>query len=1005
MPVDRDTPTVPAGDVLFPNADLLYRLRGLALAATALHVGAHPDDEESGMLAYLSRGLGARTVYWSATRGEGGQNRIGPDQGEALGVVRTWESLDARRVDGGEVLYGPFYDFGFSKSGEAALAKWGREDVIRELVRAIRLVQPQIVISRWGYQNAGHGHHQAIGMVVAEAFLAAADPERFPELRAAGLSPWRPQKLYCSLAGDWQPGEDASFGRVDPELEREGVLRIDTSTVDPIAGRTFQELAALAINFHRTQGISFVPERGPYVLYYRLERSLVPVEGVERDFFDGLELELPALAPDAGDAAAALEEAAGAARRAVERFRAEDPGPSGELVLEGLGALDRARAALDLHTEAGRAVDAFLARKAGDFERAAADCLGLVAECVVPKHRVARGGSTQATARLWTRSAEGVGRVELALETAGGWRSRRLDGGSPEEATFELEIPPTAAFSTPYWLREEREPYRYLWPDDPVAAQPLDPPVVQARVEVEVGGRRLTLSAPAVSREAFIGGYRELGLEVVPRIALVPREDRILLPQTPSAQRVELQVVARCLSEDGADGRLSPTAPAGWAIAPHEVELAFAGADESATLQVDLEVPPDQVPGVYDVRFEVIDGDDRYGVSIRPVWQAAPGLPKPADESTCVAEALLATPSRSRVHVLRTAFVPGLRYGYVRGVEERIVASLERFGLDVTELSDDDLAYGNLASYDEIVVGPNAYLVRDAARRNSARLLEYVERGGTLVVQYQGYGYQEGGFAPFPFAYRQPHDRVTFPDAPVQLLEPEHPLLRVPNEITEVDFEDWVYDRGLYFFGEWDERYVPILESHDPGEDEKAGGLLVASYGRGMYVYAAYSFHRQIPAGVEGAMQLFANLLGLAEGRIRERMARARTIDLFSFMSDEQLRDVVRLMTERWFAEGTLLARRGEAARELFLVVDGEVEVLGGPDETKTVWVAKPGEAVGELGVLVDVPRTASLRARGQVKTLAMEREQFRSLLHEHRDLAEGVIRFLAGKLAGREDA
>jgi LmbE family N-acetylglucosaminyl deacetylase len=998
---------------LFPNADLPYRLRSLPIAAAALHVGAHPDDEETGMVAYLSRGLGVRTVYWSATRGEGGQNRIGPDRGEALGLVRTWESLDARQVDGGEVLYGPFYDFGFSKSGKAALAKWGEEDLTREIVRAIRLVQPQVVISRWsGAPSDGHGHHQAVGMVVPAAFEAAGDPDRFPDLRAEGVVPWRPQKLYCSLARDWQPGEDAVFGQIVPEFEREGFLRIDTGAVDPIAGRTFQEQAAIAINLHRTQGMAFVPDRDEYFLYYRPDRTLVPVPDRESSFFDGLDCGLTWLSSYAVEGAASLrtslEHAAESARRAVEAFRPEEPQLATEFVLAGLEALSRARAGLDVEADELRtALDRFLARKVRDFEHTAASCLGLVVECLVPKHRVARGSKTPVTVRFWTKPARGLGRVTLSLEVPADWQSRALDAPSSRgvdhiEASFEVEIPPSARFSTPYWLREARKPYRYCWPDGDECALPFEPPVLQARADVEIDGQKLALTAPAVSRESFPGGFRELRLAVVPRIALTPRESRIFLPATSDAQRVHLQVLARCMQEGGASGELSLGAPPGWKVTPPSARLAFSSADQSQTVEFELDVPGSHPVGIYDLRYEISATDDRYSVSLQPVWQGAPGVPKPADETTCVAEALLATPARASVHVLDTAFVPSLSYGYVHGVEEDIVRSLERFGLDVTLLTSDDLAYRDLGSFDEIVVGPNAYLVRDDLRQNASRLLEYVEHGGTLIVQYQGYDYQAGAFAPFPFKYRQPHDRVTFPDAPVTILEPEHPLLCLPNEITTLDFDGWVHDRGLYFFGEWDEHYVPVLECHDPGEDEKRGGLLVAGYGRGMYVYAAYSFFRQIPAGVQGAIQLFANLLGLAEGRIRERIESARNIDLFSFMSDEQLRDIVRLMSERWFEDGAMLAHEGEPSRELFLIVEGEVEVLKEGKSKKPLWVARPGEAVGELGVLVEVPRTASLRARGHVKTLTMGGNHLWRLLEDNRDLAEGVIRFLATKIAGQ---
>ena len=245
------------------------------MAGAVLCVAAHPDDEDAGIVAYLARGLGIRTVCWSATRGEGGQNRIGPERDEALGILRTWESLTARTVDGGEALYGPFIDFGYCKRGEDALERWGRDAVVAEFVRAVRLTQPSVVLSRWsGAESDGHGHHQAIGMAVPEAFAAAGDPTAYPDL---GVPPWRPLKLYHSLAGDWQPGETTAFGAPNADYDRAGFLRVDTDVYDPIAGRTYQEMAALAWNSHRSQAMGFVPDRGPFSSYYRLIRSLVAV--------------------------------------------------------------------------------------------------------------------------------------------------------------------------------------------------------------------------------------------------------------------------------------------------------------------------------------------------------------------------------------------------------------------------------------------------------------------------------------------------------------------------------------------------------------------------------------------------------------------------------------------------------------------------------------------------------------------------------------------------------
>ena len=1000
------------------DLDLIYRLRGLAMGGAVLHLGAHPDDEDTGTLAYLSRGLSVETVYWSATRGEGGQNRIGRESGEALGILRTWESLAAREIDGGSVLYGPFYDFGFSKSGEDALARWGREDVVREIVRAIRRVQPHVVISRWaGGPEDGHGQHQAIGIAAGEAFDAAGQPEVFPELDRQGLPPWRPRKLYRSLGPDWQPGEGVVFGTLSPEYEAQGALRVNAGVLDPISGLSFQEQAAIAQNRHRSQAMALLPERGDFFHYYRLDRG-PSREGAETSFFDGLDPTLAGMADrePSDRLAKVLAEARDHAAGAVREFRPEDQSAAGTEVLHGLGRLREARQLLaeeDLEDWERRALIRYLDRKVAQFQDVAARCLGIALDCLVEESRVTGDQRIHVGARLWNRGPEQVDEAAFRLRVPEGWGvepgergDRRAEqSASVVEAAFEVDIPEAAELSSPYWLRALRSPYRYEWPERGSLGLPFDDPLVEATVDLTVAGQPLTVSAPAIHRETFAGGFRELPLAVLPPIALSPREDRLLLPATGAAQRLQLHLTARCMRRGGTAGTLDIEVPDGWGVHPRSSDLTFAAQGESRTLTFELVIPTEATPGEYQLRYSVDGGTARYGVVLNPVWQAAPGLPGPANESNAIAETFVMLPATVSVHLVAARFVPSLRYGYVTGVNEQILRSLERFEVNVQVLSEADLTYGDLSSFDAVVVGPNAYLLRPDVRKAAPRLLDYVAEGGTLVVQFQGYGFQDGGFAPYPFRFNQPHDRVTIPDAPIAFVEPENALLHAPNELSDSDFEGWVHDRGLYFFGEWDQRYTPILASNDPGESPKAGGLLVASYGRGTYVYCGYSLYRQIPVGVPGAIRLFANLLGVAEARIQERRELAGRVPLFSFMPDEQLYQVARLMSERWIDEGAYLCRQGDWGGELYLVLDGEIEVIKQQDGKEVVvYTTRPGEATGDLSVLTDLPRTASLRARGDARVLVMRGEHFRALLSEHPDLAEGVIRTLAERLATNEE-
>ena len=971
---------------------LSQRLRALAVVGTLLQLGAHPDDEESGMLALVARGRGARAVYWSATRGEGGQNKRGGERGEALGVLRSWESRDARAVDGAEALYGPFIDFGFSKRGEDALSRWGHADVEREIVRAIRAVQPLVVVGRWaGTPADGHGHHQAIGMLTPQALDAAADPERYTEL---GLPAWAPAKVYHSLSGDWQPGEDGVLGGRVAEHDAAGRLCIDAGELDPVSGLTFQEIGHRAMNRHRSQGMGFVSSPGPYLYYYAADR---PARGggggAEQGFHDGLDTSLAGHADHPGGRTPRLRErlaSIGAlADEALAGLRPHEPWLAAAALLRGLDGLRALVADLD---PADAALARALARRADDFERVAAACLGVRLEATADRARATPGHGFGVRARIHNGGPHEVAVQRLALELPAGWSADRGEDGS-----FAVAVPSDAPPQAPYWLREPPGPYRYVWPATaPDLGLPTDAPLVAAVADIAVGEHRLHLRAAAVERAGFMGGQRTLPVTVVPEVALAPREARAILPAGGEDAVLECDVLVRCIEPTGAAGTLTLHAPAGWRVEPAQSAYGFAAGGESRTLQFRVTIPAQAPQGAYELVYD--------GIELRPVRMGAPGAPGPVDERSCIAEANLVRRAKVTVDLVDVEFVRTLRYGYVRGADETIPEILAGFGLDLAELSDDELAYGNLAGFDAIVVGPNAYNARPEVRRQARRLLDYVAEGGTMVVQYQGYGYDEPGLAPHPFRFNQPHDRVTDEAAVVEFADPAHPMLHTPNVIGPADFDGWVHDRGMYFFGEWAPQYAPVLASCDAGEPARLGGLLTAMYGRGTYVYAGYSFFRQIPAGVPGAIRLFANLLGLAEARIRERMDRLREVELFGYMDEAELYSAARIMTERWLAAGTILAREGDPGHELFVLVDGSVEVvkrLSGGD--RVLHVAGVGESVGELALLAGHARSASLRAATDTVVLVLRGDAFDAWIESHPSLGRRLLRLLARRIIERD--
>jgi LmbE family N-acetylglucosaminyl deacetylase len=981
-------------------AEILYRIRGLRMIGHVLHVGAHPDDEDAGLMAFVARKYGARIVYWSATRGEAGQNRIGSHSGDALGIYRTWESLAAREIDGGESWYGPFYDFGYGSSGPEAVAKWGWDALVREIVRAIRLVQPQVLVGRYsGEASDGHGQHQAIGAATVEAFDAAADPARFPEL---GLPVWQTSKLYQSTDGDWQADEQRTSGQRRAEFERDGYLRIDAGEHDPIAGMSYQQQAVLALNCHQTQAIGFVPEPGSYFYYYRLKKSLVPTSARERSLYDGLDPSLLGLADWAGggtpsDFSGTLETILTEIDAALSRFRPDDPAAAAGPLVAGLERLRRLRTQVDDIQALGRQLD----HKIASFEDAILACLGLDVDCVAERAHVTPGERVRIVGRLLNPLDVRIDRSRLSLCVPDGWDVTPVSTHDPaQHVGYEVVVPVDAPVSAPSWLREPHDAYRYTVADETFACEALDAPPVVLQCDIVFAGQRLTVQRPATRREPFAGGYRELPLSVLPAVSVRPQLRRIFLPVDATRRTIDVNAaVQRHVDQRSQTGRLQIVTPEGWSVDPPFVELPVGLQGDIVSTRSQITVPRDATAGRYRLEYLLGARHAHPAVTFEPVWMGAPGLPRAPDATTCIREAFLTTPASVDVDVIAATFAHRLIYGYVRGAAEGLLTALVNLDLNVSVISDEEMSFLDLSMFDAIVVGPNAYLLRDELRRNARRFLDYAAKGGTLIVQYQAYAYELHDYAPYPFHYNHPHDRITDSDALVTILEPQHPLMTHPNQMSADDFGGWVHDRGLYFFGSFDDRYTPILGCSGPDGELKRGGLVVAGYGRGAFVYVGYSLFRQAPAGVPGAFRLLANLLALPEALLLERVERLRTLSFFAFMTDEQLVAVARIAAETYTSAGTYLCRQGQLGQELFIVLKGEIEIIRRIEGGRVVLKAREGQVVGESAILADTPRTADLRALTNVHLLVISGVQFRALIRQHAEIAENVIRHLVTKL------
>jgi hypothetical protein len=885
------------------------------------------------------------------------------------------------------------------------------------------MVQPQIIISRWkGISDDFHGHHQAVGKATYEAFEAAGDSDRFPEFEEQGLFPWQPSKFYHSennSGGDLKAGGAVNiFGRINPDFERSGILRLNTGEFDSIAGCTYQEQAWLAYNKNQTQSMGLAPEPGDFFYYFSLYKSLVSVPDRETEMFDGLDPSLTGLADYPANGSSSLrkelERIKDRVHQATQEFRADNPISASKPLLESLSMLHEIRSGLEkeqLNGTAQKAIDLYLDRKIKDFEKVTAQCLGLRLECLTDTGRITPGQQIRLSSKLWNHRNIKIDKVIFNIGAPSDWKIQTVENDPSDElidgltTVHDVDSSKTASLSSPYWLEKPHDLYHYKWPGGEPAGRPFGSPFVYAECEVILGKENILLREPAVLREKFSGGYRELPLAVIPPISLHPKELKEFMRISSAEQQLELQVTARSNVESKVvKGNLKLEVSADWRIDPESIDLSFEKYGDAVSASFKVNIPKNTLAGQYELQYMIRVDNRYYDVILYPVRMGAPGLPGQPDATNCIREEFITVPAAVKAYIFDLELVQKQKYAYVKGAEEEILKTLSHLNLNFHLITDEEMGYIDLGQFDAVVIGPNAYLVRDELRKNSARFLKYVKRGGTLAVQYQGYAFEGKGYTPYPFKFNQPHDRVTDENAPVKILKPNVSIFNFPNNITEDDFNGWFKDRGLYFFNQWDKRYEPLLACNDPGEDLKKGGLLVAGYGRGTYLYTGYSFFNQLPAGVPGAFRLFANILALPEARILERIEFLKNISLFSILTNEHLDSVARIIFEQWAENGEYICRQGEEGNELYIIKKGEVEVLQKSNgKEHVIFTAKEGACLGELAILGNITRTASLRAQKDVQLLVIKGEHFLALLKKYPDISIQMLGLMVERVLNVE--
>jgi LmbE family N-acetylglucosaminyl deacetylase len=793
-------------------AEIELALRKLQVLGSALYFAAHPDDENTAMIAWLSKGRLMRTGYLALTRGDGGQNLIGDEKGPALGIIRTQELIAAREIDGGNQFFSRAIDFGYSKSPEESLAIWGHDAVLSDVVRAIRWFRPDVIITRFPPNgDGGHGHHTASAILAHEAFDAAADPSRFPE-QLGTLKPWRAKRLLWNA---WR--RDGDTRPVVP-----GTITVDLGTYNALLGQSYTEIAAAGRSMHKSQGFGSRERRGS------LPNDLEPVAGdpPAKDLLDGIDTSWSRLPGGA---------AVGGLLASAER--SYDPSHPEAVVPQLLAANDAI----------GRlAPDPWLAVKRDELEEAIRSCTGVWLEALAATATAVPGGELKVTTTAINRSSAGVSvkAIELPYARVAGWNGApvALTDNQPISGEWTLTLPATVAPRQPYWLEEPARGGLYTVADPSLVGMPRTPPPISAAFTLTIAGHDLVWRVPVVYRWTDpVEGERVRPLAIVPRVTLgVDAPVLVFADDTP--KRVRLTVTANAPAAD-ATARLR--LPDGWRAEPGTVAVALANAGDERT--VEFSVFPTARPSEGSLQAVVTAGTESFTRGIVTI-----------DHRHIPVQTVL-RPADARV--LRVDLRhDGRRIGYIMGPGDEIPGVLRQLGYEVTLLSDEDLEEGGLDRFDAIVAGVRCYNTRPALRQAQPRLLAYVQGGGTLVVQYNvNRDMVTEQVGPYPFKISR--DRVTEETAPVVLTAPDHPLLSVPNRITVADFDGWVQERGLYFPDSWGPEYQTVISTHDGTEKPLAGGILFARYGKGAYVFTSLAFFRQLPAGVPGAIRLFANLL------------------------------------------------------------------------------------------------------------------------------------------------
>ena len=801
-----------------PSGEVKQLLKKLNILGSVLYVAAHPDDENTRLIAYFANEKLFNTSYLSATRGDGGQNLIGPEIRENLGLIRTQELLAARRTDGGSQFFSRANDFGFSKNPSETLSIWDREKVLEDFIRIIRTIKPDVIITRFNtVSGITHGHHTTSALLALEAFDLAGDSSVYPD-QLRTLEVWQPKKLFWNTSSWFYSNNKIKF---NPE----GLYSINVGTYNPNLGVSYTEMAAQSRSMHKSQGFGSTGSRGDELEYLELLRG----DSTGSDVFGGINTTWERVEQS--------QKISQFLSDAQEVYEVEYPKPTLHYLLKAREEL------LKMSDQYWKEI------KLDEIDQTIMAITGTYLEVVADDYSYVRGARIKL-------SIEAINRLDFPIELVGltiepwGFNvelDQLMHFNQKIVNDYSLNIPDSIAFTSPYWLNEKSTLGMYYVADKDQIGKAINDPILQARFTLALGKQYLELKKPIYHKFTDpVDGEVYRPIAIVPDVAINVSVDNVVFSDD-NSKSVNFRLIS---GKDNVSGEFHVEVPQGWKTDKNDIFLSMPFKNEEYLISINVKPEPNAISGDLNAYFI----SDNGSVSDQQVQIIAyDHIPiqtvlKPA-----------------KIDLIKIKLIKvSSSIGYIEGAGDVIPDLLRQIGYEVSILDKDDVTVENLMQFDAVILGVRAFNTIDWLAYKNQELFDYSFEGGTVIVQYNtNRNLITKKIAPYSLLLSR--DRVSVETAPIRILEPKHKLMNFPNKITMSDFDGWVQERGLYFCSEWDEKFIPILSSNDPGESPKNGGLLVARHGEGYYIYSGYSWFRELPAGVEGAYRIFTNLISVGE--------------------------------------------------------------------------------------------------------------------------------------------